>query len=659
MRKSLQIVLAIGLLLGFDLNGGPFVKKAAAANSESMISDIVGQHTYLMDNGTLWSQMDGYWMIRTPGSLTSIAGDDYGGLALSKDGQLMEWGIGTGPRPIAGQTDVKQVVDGYWLKTDSTVWLGSKKVKGLDGVSMIGYGVDENRFKSLAVLTRTGDLILVGHYSGKDLKLGTITDVNSVKSMSVTYGRVALLFNSGQVVVYEDANFDDNGTIIPVTIAQDADHIAYTSGDPDSTDILLVTRKNGTLWQTGKYQARWKLDHEISGLGTVVKTAPYTDYKHFYVKRSDNSWVLYDDEEIKPVDVPNVQQVDVSISELKPFVGESLKLNIQETYSNGAKIKVAPTASNVSVDKPHLLELQPDGRFKVLGVGQIQVTVTTGGYTKSLTVSASLQNNLTFAKLVNGNIFVPAKAVIQALGGSVTPSNGNFEARIGDATFSFKAGNPSAKINGETVSLKAAPLTEKGELYIPGELLTAASGAKVQWDGKWQTAEISFGEAKMTVVSTDTAALVKKAMQGSLAKYIGRSYWINHYEDWERFSKVTVTDILPEASGNFVVVFKSATGKTIKTSPTISSFVSEQFTDEYYLFSYDPKKKYRWSESTWNQIKAGKVSLGMTKDQVKLSWGYPASTSITSARGNKIETWVYRNFDAVSFINGKVAFILT
>ncbi|WP_229263730.1 stalk domain-containing protein [Cohnella cholangitidis] len=254
---------------------------------------------------------------------------------------------------------------------------------------------------------------------------------------------------------------------------------------------------------------------------------------------------------------------------------------------------------------------------------------------------------------------MPAKAVIQALGGTVSAANGIFEARIGDTTFSFKSGDPNATLNGEAVSLKVAPLTEKGETYVPGALLTNATGAKVQWDGKWQTAVISFGDAKMTVVSTDTAALVKKAQQGSLARYIGRTYWINHYEDWDRFSKVTVTDILPEDSGNFVVVFKSASGKTIKSSATISSFVSEQFSDEHYLFSYDPKKKYRWSEATWKQIKAGNVTLGMTKDQVKLSWGYPVSKSITTARGNTIETWVYYDFDAVSFINGKAAFILT
>lgn len=499
-------------------------------------------------------------------------------------------------------------------------------------------------------------MILVGHYSGKNLKLGTIADPGSVTSMAVTYGRVALLFNNGQIVVYEASNFDDNGTIIPVTVAQDAVHITYVPDEP--TDIILVTRKDGTLWKTGDYQARWKLDEQISGLGSVERTAAYLDSDHFYVKRSDGSWVLYEDGDVTPVNVPRVEKVDIAISESLPYVGDRLKLSIQEKYTNGANIKVVPDATNVAIDKPHLLKLQQDGSFKTLGVGEVQVTVTTGGMSKTLKISTGLRNNLKYAKQIKGTVFVPAKSVIQALGGSVVAANGGFEARIGETVFSFKAGDTNAQLNGETVTLKAAPLVEKGDTYIPGTLLTAAVGSLVQWDNKWQSAIISFGDAMMTVVSTETAAIVKKAMQGSLAKYIGRSYWINYLEDWDRFSQVTVTDIVPKDSGDFVIQFKTASGKKLEGYPMSSSFVTEIFTDENYLFSYDPKKKYKWSAATWSQIKAGNVTLGMSKDQVRMSWGYPAGRSVNNTSGKTVETWVFSNFDAVSFVNGKVVFIL-
>lgn len=129
----------MGLLLSLAYVNGGLGNKASAANGESRIVDIVGKNTFLLDNGTLWSQMDGYRMIRTPGNLTSIDGsDDYRGTALSADGQLMEWDTGTGPRPVAGQTGVKQIAGGYSLKTDGTVWAGTSKVKGLEGIAMIG-----------------------------------------------------------------------------------------------------------------------------------------------------------------------------------------------------------------------------------------------------------------------------------------------------------------------------------------------------------------------------------------------------------------------------------------------------------------------------------------------------------------------------------------
>ncbi|MFC4304560.1 copper amine oxidase N-terminal domain-containing protein [Cohnella boryungensis] len=538
------------------------------------------------------------------------------------------------------------------------MWSGSGPLKGIGEVLQIGYGENFSNGFSFAMLSGNGDLLLKDHYSpGKNLKLGTIANAEDVASLAVRDGRVAVLFRNGEVIVYDATNFDDNGTILPVTVAQDAIHVAYTSGEP--TQVLLVTLRDGTVWRTGNYQARWKLDNQVPGIDSIVRTAAYVNSNKFYAKRSDGSWILYDNEAILPYDAPKVDKADVSFSELKPNVGDTLKISIQETYSNGAKIKVTPNASNVKVSMPHLLKLQPDGRLKVLGVGQSEVTVTTGGISKTVTISSSLPNSLTFARQVNGTVFVPAKAVIKAMGGTVSSANGALQATIGDTTFSFKAGDVNAQLNGEPLVLTTAPLADKGETYIPGTLLKAATGARVQWDGKWQTAEISFGgEAKMTVVSVDTAGLVKRAMQGSLANYIGKSYWINHFQQWDRFSKVTVADVVPKESGDFIVQFRTTAGKKLEGYPMSAYYVKELFTNEDNFFNYDPKKKYRWSASTWNLIKAGKISLGMTKDQVRMSWGHAAGSSVAKAGGKTIETWVYYNFDTVSFVNGKVFLIL-
>lgn len=650
MKKRLFHMLLIGLLLGLG-SAGLASRQASAAEASPQIKDIIGKKTILMDDGSMWSLINGNQVIRTKGSIAAVSGTEYEGLGVTQDGKLLEWDIAKGPTVVKNQTGVKQVAGYYWLKTDGSVWTQGGKVKNLDSISLIGYGDS-----GFAALARNGDLLFKDPYKqGVYRNLGTITDPGSAKDLAVYEGRVALLFDSGKVVVYETYNFDDNGKVIPVTIAEDAVHIVYTDGDP--TDQLLVTRKDGTVWTTGNYQDRWKLANQVSGLTDIEKTAVLDNSERFYAKRNSGSWVMFDEGDVKPVDVPNVKKLDVSISDLKPFVGDKLNVDIQETYTNGAKIKVLASDAGIEVQKPYLLQLQPNNKLKVLGVGETKVTVTSSGVSKSLDVTASLRNNLKYSKQFDGKVFVPAKSVLQALGGIVSVSAGTMDVKFGDKALSFKAGSSQAVLNGDKIKLNAAPRSDKGEILIPVSLLSDALGARTKWDSKWKQAEISLGGAKMTIVSAETASLIKKAAQGSLSKFIGKSYWVNYFEGWERFSKVTVTDIVPDDTGFFTIVFRSGSGKTLKSYSMSSSNVSQLLADDTYFYNFDPYKKYKWSSSIWKQVKAEQVSLGMTKEQVKMSWGNPPSKSKTAVNGQTIETWVYGNFDTVSFVNGKVFFL--
>jgi len=664
MKRFMKSALTIGLAASLIWTGGLFSvsSKAYAAEGSPKITNILGKETVLMEDGTLWTSFFGYDMIRLSTNFTEIAGQGNSFLGRTKDGRIMQFDGGTEPIFVPDQKDVKQIAgSSYWLKADGTVWQSTEKLKGIGPVLQIAYGESDDsgpKQRTFAMLQQNGDLLLKDHYAqGKNLKLGTIPNPGDVVLMSTIRDCVALLFRNGEVVIYQASNFDDSGRIIPVKVAENAQHIAYTEENP--TQILLVTLKDGTVWRTGKYQARWKLDNQAEGLRSIAKTAPFQDSNHFYAQTNDGRWLRYDDGDSYPYEAPSVEEADISLSDLKPNVGDKLQLGIQETYSNGARIKVKPSASNVLIEKPHLLKLESNGTLSVKGVGQTNVTITTGGHSKTLKVSSSLTGNLTFAKQANGTVYLPAKTVIKALGGTSSGTGGTLEAKIGDTSISVKAGDRNAVLNGEPITLTTAPVQEKNEIYLPASLLTAATGAQVKWDGKWKSAEISFGgAAKMTVVSVETAAIVKKAMQGSLAKYIGRDYWINYFQDWDRFSKVTVTDVVPQAAGDFVVQFRNASGKKLEGYPMSSYQVQEMFTGDTYFFNYDPKKKYKWSAATWNQIKAGKVVPGMTKDQVKLSRGLPAGSSVNSAGGKIIETWVYYNFDTVAFMNGKVFMIL-
>lgn len=568
----------------------------------------------------MWSLIDGRHSIRTPGNLVAISGYEYRGIGMTQEGRLVEWGVGKGPEVVPGTSGVKQISGYYWLKSDGTVWSGNVKVNNLSGILLIA-----NADQEFAALSSSGELLLEDNYKkGQFKKLGIVDSPASVKSMTVHSGRVALLHDNGDVVVYETSNFDDNGRIIPVTVAQHAAHIVYVSNEP--TDLLIVTLQDGTVWTTGTYKDRWKLKEQITGLSGIVRTSIYGNAKDlsegFYAQRGDGSWIHHKDGQNKNVDVPVVKSLSVAISNTTPYVGDSLEVSIQENYTNGAKIKVPVKDASIEIEKPYLLTVQKNGTLKSTGVGKTQMTVTSGGQSKSVTVSSSLRNNLKYAKQVKGNVMVPAKSVIQALGGTYSAKNGGVEAKFGQSVLWFKAGSNQAKLNERSIRLKAAPMNDKGEMLIPASLLSDALGATTSWDAKWKQAHISLGtDATMTVVSTETAGLIKKAMQGNLVKFIGRTYWVNDFENLERFSKLTVTDIVPDDKGQFNVIFKTASGKTVKSYSMRSSEVTQLFADRSSLLTYDPLSKIQWSASIWKQIKAGQVSLGMTKEQVQLSWG--------------------------------------
>lgn len=654
MRKTLSWIVSISLILG--IGQGTWGNGTASANGEMKIKDIIRENTILMDNGTIWSTIDGERLIRTQGHVDAFTSSNvYSGLGVTSDGRLVEWDIGTAPHAVEGQSGVKQAAGPYWLKSDGMVWDSAGKVKNLENIALIGYGS-----KQMAALSQNGELLFEDPYKlGVFKKLATLPDASSVTAMAVYDSRVALLYGSGKVVLYQTYEFDDRGNFIPYTVTEDALNIEFAAKTAEHpTDALLVTRKDGTVWMTGNYKDRVKLTNQVSGLSKVVKTRVLTDLDNFYAQLSDGSWLLYARGEVKPVEVPRVSKLTVSTSELNPFVGDTVNVNIQEAYTNGANIKVVTAAANITVDKPHLLRIESDGSLKTLGVGVSKVTISSSGISETVTISASLRSNLKYAKMIGGVVYVPAKSVFQALGGTTAALNGGLDVKLGDTSLFFKVKDKNAKLNGENIALKTAPVTEKGEMLIPASLFTDRLGATVKWDSKWRQANISFGDAEMTIVSQETASLVKKAMQGSLVKYIGKSYWVNDFLGWERFSKVTVTDILPDDSGGFVVVFKSASGKTLKSDVLSSASVSQLFSDGYSFLNYDPYKKYKWSASVWNKIKAGKIDYGMTKEQVLFSWGEPAGKSTVMESGKTIETWVYTNFDTVAFINGKVSVII-
>lgn len=103
--------------------------------------------------------------------------------------------------------------------------------------------------------------------------------------------------------------------------------------------------------------------------------------------------------------------------------------------------------------------------------------------------------------------------------------------------------------------------------------------------------------------------------------------------------------------GKKVVFLVSMNG----VNATSNNFI---FGDGYFhnVFSFsNPKMKYKnIPSSTWNLIIGGKVRVGMTKEQCRLSWGNPENVNVTTGSFGTHEQWVYYGDRYLYFENGKL-----
>ena len=68
---------------------------------------------------------------------------------------------------------------------------------------------------------------------------------------------------------------------------------------------------------------------------------------------------------------------------------------------------------------------------------------------------------------------------------------------------------------------------------------------------------------------------------------------------------------------------------------------------------YDPKLKYpQITAETWKLIQEGKVALGMTKEECKLSLGNPSEADSGHDWNNTIDVWSYPDGTCLHFQDG-------
>ncbi|MFC6333224.1 copper amine oxidase N-terminal domain-containing protein [Paenibacillus septentrionalis] len=673
MKKALLTVIMFCLVaVGLPVSLAEAAPKTASVK-------LVDQDAILLEDGTLWLKRlwepTGYKKYETDFT-TIFIGSNMKSYALNSKGELVYWENSKDPVVDKKQNNIKQL-DGYdYLKNDGTVWdvYGQKNEKIKDAV-LIGTADNE-----ILYVNNQGEIRITSSI----YLLDKVDDPSSVVAMEGYSNRYAAYLDKNGKVVAADLTalfFNTNDyPYSPVTVTEDAVDISF-----HSSGALIVTKKDGTVWLTdpsASSKDRFKLTSQVTEIKNAVQTSLYygtlvddpnagrnanqdiivntgRNVPQWLVKHKDGSWKVYRDGQVFNIESPVVSGLTITASSTKPSVGDKLSFKIVQTYSNGYKENLPGKEAKLTFDKPYLVKALSDGTYKTLGVGETKVSVSANDNSKSTTVSISLSANLTGAISKDNTTYLPLVSVFKALGATISNKDSKtFDISLGDQKLQLKTGQKKAKLNGKDITLNQPVQVLNGSTVFPASLLTKASIAKIEWDKKYKKMKISIGKASMVVESSETAAIEKKEKQGSLSQFINKSYWVNRYSNWERFMKLTVTDIVPAGGDNFDVVFKSAGGKTYTMGSTSRDFVSSILNDQYTFLPFDPYKKYNWSASTWKLIKAEKVAVGMSKTQVELSWGRPSSTSKLTSNGFTVEVWRYGT-QYVSFTNGIVQSIYT
>jgi hypothetical protein len=120
-------------------------------------------------------------------------------------------------------------------------------------------------------------------------------------------------------------------------------------------------------------------------------------------------------------------------------------------------------------------------------------------------------------------------------------------------------------------------------------------------------------------------------------------------EKWECFD-VTIE----EQYYNLSLLLKDKLGQTLSIGYEMA-IGSEKFYDVYTEKEAE-RYKTKFGLDNWTTILQGKVSIGMTKEMCKLSWGEPKDINETITSGRKSEQWVYAD-NYLYFDNGKLTTI--
>ncbi|WP_379136564.1 stalk domain-containing protein [Paenibacillus sp. sgz500958] len=643
-KWALTAVLAISVM-------GPV--KHAHADGKNIVDYDKGN--MLLSDGTVW--------VDTPDD-SGFQNFNYNlielenGYGVSKDGSLIQLYGSDAPKVVQDKTGVVQVSGSNFLKSDGTVWtIAGKQLTEYSDIAMIG-----GSGNSIVTLSRSGELKASTGFGKKVAQFSSASEVVSIEAYGSSYSvdKILVVLSSGKVLLYKKFNFDEKDLTKYIPIVLSEDGAAALFGSIGTVTVLL---KDGTVWSTdysGSFSDA-KLINKFPNLTGVTDLVTYSYY--LILTTQDGSMLEYSSSNgvSKKILLPGLNDLTFTMDSTEFTVGDSVGVQINEKWDRGDIKRIPLSQANMVIEKPTLLQKQADGTLKAMAVGTTKVTVTSGSFSKTLTVTITSKYAIGNGAFIKGTMFIPVKSVFEQMGGTVQYNTATkiFSIQLQEHKIQLQTGSDTAIVDGNKIKMPAVVQNVDGAIVFPATLMKTGLGAELVWDGTYQVMTIQFGAAELEIQTKQTDLIIKKKAQGNLSKLIGKTYWINNFDSDYRFQKVTIADIIPDYKGYFVISFKLSSGKIINSYDMTASSVVDVLSSKDCFFTSDPTKLYKFSSSMWAKIKAGKISVGMTKQQVELSWGKPSDIATLTGGGVKVETWSFGNFNYVTFTNGLVSMIYT
>ncbi|WP_046228160.1 hypothetical protein [Paenibacillus dauci] len=322
----------------------------------------------------------------------------------------------------------------------------------------------------------------------------------------------------------------------------------------------------------------------------------------------------------------------------------------------------------------------------------------------ALYVNGNLQITVQRSQLVNGNtLYIPVKIMDRIPGitinygsplsltgskGSVTINNSNSFQYTGVTYVQFKSLLAISDLESKFASSALALFiwdgdkgkAESSKILTNISQLPAGVGKKIgqkiypfQYSGAYWITDISYDPGSTvyynTAINSGGEEIQINANAPALdfvleSDLLTVQNWLRGQNVWfdnrnfngsgvKHLEKLTFVSFQVDDDNNFSIVVRNAKGKLLGINVAADQDATKMALE--YLFTKNPRSVYKWSNSVWNTISQNRVTSGMSREQVVMSWGLPIDANTYQSGSITYEQWIYNHNQYLYFWNGKLS----